>query len=87
MRTTLTIDDDLMLKIKETARATGKTYKDVINQALRSGLSAVAEKAPASYSCRTYSLGVPREADLIHALALADAMQDEEIARKLQLKK
>lgn len=39
MRTTLTLDDDLAAALKERARADGLSFKEVVNQALRRGLS------------------------------------------------
>ena len=87
MRTTLTIDDDLMLSIKRKAQDQHMSYKDVINSALREGIDLVGEKRPVSYTCRTFSLGMPREVNLNHGIDLFDTLQDEEIARKLQLKK
>jgi hypothetical protein len=37
MRTTLTLDDDVAAKLAAKARATGKPFKDVVNETLRSG--------------------------------------------------
>jgi len=39
MRTTLTLDDDLFMALNERARATGRTFKDVVNEAVRKGLA------------------------------------------------
>jgi len=38
MRTTLTIDNDLAPKLKEKARREGRSFKEVVNEALRAGL-------------------------------------------------
>ena len=38
MRTTLTLDDDVAAKLKEEARATGKSFKEVVNDSIRVGL-------------------------------------------------
>jgi hypothetical protein len=40
MRTTLTLDDDLAAELNRTARHTGRSFKDVVNAAIRRGLSA-----------------------------------------------
>lgn len=37
-RTTLTLDDDVVARLKSEARETGKSFKDVVNGALRAGL-------------------------------------------------
>lgn len=38
MRTTLTLDDDVMAKIKAKMQKTGASFKDVVNEMLRTGL-------------------------------------------------
>ena len=38
MRTTLTIDDDLAEALKARARNSGKSFKSVVNEAMRIGL-------------------------------------------------
>ena len=38
-RTTLTLDEDLALKLKELARSTDRKFKVVVNDAIRKGLS------------------------------------------------
>ncbi len=38
MRTTLTLDDDVASKLKAEARRTGRPFKEVVNETLRSGL-------------------------------------------------
>ena len=40
MRTTLTLDDDLAEKLRQAARASGRSFKEVVNEALRIGLQA-----------------------------------------------
>ena len=37
-RTTLTLDDDVVARLKSEARQTGKSLKEVVNGALRAGL-------------------------------------------------
>jgi hypothetical protein len=39
MRTTPTIDEDVAAKLKAEARRTGKAFRDVVNEALRAGLT------------------------------------------------
>ena len=39
MRTTLTLDDDVAAKLTAEARKTGRSFKDVVNTALRMGLN------------------------------------------------
>jgi hypothetical protein len=35
----LTLDDDVAVKVKSEARRSGKSFKDVVNEALRRGLT------------------------------------------------
>jgi hypothetical protein len=39
VRTTLTLDKDVAAKLKAEARRSGRTFKDVVNEALRLGLN------------------------------------------------
>ena len=38
MRTTLTLDPDVAVRVKQTARRSGKPFKHVVNDLLRAGL-------------------------------------------------
>lgn len=88
MRTTLTIDDDLIRQMKKKAHDTGSPFKEIVNMALRAGLKEIDKpKTTKPYKCKTYSLGYPPRADLDHALDLAEHLESEEIARKLSLRK
>ncbi len=40
MRTTITLEDDVAAKLSAEARKTGKPFKQVVNEALRTGLAA-----------------------------------------------
>ena len=88
MRTTLTIDERLARDLKEIAHRSGKPFKQVVNETLHAGLSA--QKAPPArrYRLKPASLGQPLPGiDLDKALQLADALEDVEIARKLEMRK
>lgn len=39
MRTTLTLEDDLARRLRELARSTDRNFKEVVNDAIRKGLS------------------------------------------------
>ena len=86
MRTTLTLDDDLAAELHRRARETGRPFKDVVNEALRAGLTTgPAPRAEISHS--TVSLELRPGFDLTHARRLATDLEDEEIVRKLELRK
>ena len=89
MRTTLTIDDGLAKALKTLAHRSGKSLKQVVNETLKAGLAA--REAPAKarrYRVAPVSLGgVMPGIDLTKALRLAEALEDDEIARKIELRK
>ncbi|MCU0242035.1 MAG: DUF2191 domain-containing protein [Vicinamibacteria bacterium] len=61
MRTTLTIDDDLAGKLKAEVRRTGKSFKAVINDSLRTGLLLRRErKARTAFRVQARDLGALR---------------------------
>ena len=57
MRTTLTLDDDVAVKLK--AAAKGRSFKAAVNDALRAGLVALEKKVPPRQPYRTcgFNLG------------------------------
>jgi hypothetical protein len=89
MRTTLTLDDDLAAALKERAKRSGRPFKEVVNLIVRQGLEAEMAPPPIRrYRLEPSSLGGARPGiDLDRALRLADALEDAEIARKLELRK
>lgn len=46
MRTTLTLDDDVVRKMKAEMRRSGKSFKETVNECLRRGLNARREMKP-----------------------------------------
>jgi hypothetical protein len=89
MRTTLTIDDKLAAALKKRAFETGKSFKEVVNEALRAGLTAgQAQPKPKPFKVKPVSMGGPQPGiNLDKALQLAGELEDEEIIRKMQLRK
>jgi len=89
MRTTLTIDDELARRLKQRAQDTDRSFKDVVNEALKLGLEQSASSpAHRPYRIKSAALGqaVPG-VDLEKALQLAGALEDAELARKMELRK
>ncbi|MGA2499126.1 MAG: DUF2191 domain-containing protein [Tepidisphaeraceae bacterium] len=81
MRTTLTIDDDIAIRLERLRKAKGASLKSVVNAALRAGVQqlAAARKTPAkTYSMPSVSLGGCRIGSLVSvsdALAIAEGEQ------------
>ena len=88
MRSTVRIDDDLLLEIRTRARAEDVSLTRMLNRTLRAGLLAATRKSgrPRHFKQRTVSMGRPR-VDLDKALALAARLEDDEVTRKLHLRK
>ncbi|MGB5161138.1 MAG: hypothetical protein WBO69_08825 [Thermoanaerobaculia bacterium] len=88
MRTTVRIEDDLLLQLKDKAVRESSSLTRVFNQTLRAGLRAEhdTKKPRRRYHEKTHSLGVPR-VDLTKALSLSTQLEDDETLRKVQLRK
>jgi hypothetical protein len=84
MRTTLTIDPDVRLLLERRMGERGQSLKEVVNEALRSGLTGDESQTP--FSTPTFDLGEPL-VPLEKALSLAGELEDEELRRRLALRK
>lgn len=84
MRTTLTIEDQVLDELKKEAHRLRKPLKTVVNEALRQGLKHL-RKPPSTkrYRSPIFSLGHPPNINLDKALTVASALEDEEIIRKM----
>ncbi len=77
MRTTLTLDPDVAVLAERMQRRSGRSFKAVVNEALRCGLHAMAEPVgqPAAYRTPAVDLGRCRIGsldDVAEALAVAE---------------
>jgi len=88
MRTTLTLDDRLAKALKALAHRTGKPFKQVVNETLQKGLAAAETPKPRPYRLTPVALGGPMPGvNIDKALRLSAALEDDEIARELDLRK
>jgi hypothetical protein len=81
MRTTLTIDDAIARALKELAHRSNKPFNQVVNETLRAGLGAPER------TLQGQAGGALPGVYLDKALALADAIEDQELAAKMRLRK
>ena len=86
MRTTVTLDADVAVKLKALARQRGISFKQALNQAVRAGLR-TRRQPPPSLTRYTQPMGLRPGINLDKALQLASALEDEEIVRKLEVRK
>jgi len=88
MRTTIRIEDELLERLKEQALRENVSLTKLVNRTLRAGMqrSRAPVRRRALYREKTYSMGAPRFV-LDKALALAAELEDEEVIRKVALRK
>jgi hypothetical protein len=86
MRTTVTLDPDVAEQLKGFARRRNLSFKAALNTAIRAGLASERGSAR-SYQVPARPMGLRAGADLTRALGIAEALEDEEIVRKLELRK
>lgn len=88
MRTTVSLDPDVASKLRELAQQRGTSFKDALNATLRAGLAGESNAgATKPYRLKPRRMGLRADVDLTHALRMAADLEDEEIVRKLQLRK
>jgi hypothetical protein len=87
MRTTVTLDPDVEKMLRAAVSQRGLTFKEALNEAVRAGLSAPRSRARSKFRQKTFSMGSEQYFRWDKALATADAIEDEELARKLSLRK
>ena len=87
MRSTVRIDDDLMVELRARAEAESVSLTRMLNRTLRAGLSVPRKQTKRRpFKQETFHMGVPR-VGVVKALSLAAELEDEEITRKLSLRK
>ncbi len=88
MRTTVRIDDELLRTLKEQAQKQNISLTRLLDRTLRAGLQALSEprRPRRRYREQTHAMGPP-SVNLDKALALAAALEDEEIVRKMKLRR
>jgi len=86
MRTTITLDPDVEQMLKSVVREREVTFKKAVNDALRAGLKGATGKRT-RFRQRTVSLGTGKGFSWDKALAMASAIEDEELIQKMALGK
>ena len=79
MRTTLTIDDDLMAQIEDLRRREGISFKGAVNRLLRAGTQCLVQPPKAKqYRTKPRKLGLRSGFDPIRLNQLADEIDAEQ---------
>ena len=82
----MSIDADIAAKLRRIARERGVSFKDALNATLRAGIGSDSGAAR-PYRLRVRALKLRPGIDLDRALRMATTLEDEEIVRKLELRK
>ncbi len=85
MRTTVTLDPDVLSAVRRLMREGNLSFKEAINSAIRAGLQVPREPKP--FRQRTFRMGPRASVDLTKALGLAATLEDEAILHKLDVRK
>ena len=81
MRTTLTLDQDIADSLKEQARLLNKPFKQVVNEALRRGMSpGIGEGPRPTYRVTPNASGLAPGVDPLKLNQLNDQLEAEEFA-------
>ena len=86
MRTTVTLEPDVQALIRAAMKERGISFKEALNSAVRTGLMQPKQKKR-HFIQRTFHLGSEQNFRWDKALATAAAIEDEELGRKLALRK
>jgi len=87
MRTTVTLDPDVERMLHTAMRERSVSFKEALNHAVRSGLSRTRGGRKRRFVQKTFSMGAEQHFRWEKALAAAEAIEDEELVRKLSLRK
>lgn len=86
MRTTVTLDPDVASLIRSSMKQKGVSFKVALNEAIRAGLNS-RRRNRTPFRQDSVPLGTEQLFRWEKALAAAEAMEDEELIRKLALRK
>lgn len=82
------IDQSLLDRLRREAVRRRVPFKHLLSRLLREGLEARPSAPKGGYRCPTFAMGAPKPGvDLTKALALAAALEDDEVARELHRRK
>lgn len=82
MRTTVTIDSDVELKLRSFMRDNGLGFKAALNQALRRGLVNTVAEDEAPYTVSARPMGLKPGIDPAHLNQLLDDLEAEEFSER-----
>ncbi len=84
MRTTVTLEADLVKKVKELAHRRGQSFKEVLNELIRQGLTSRAREPQRRYRVEPHAGGFRPGIDGGKLNQLVDQLEVEEFIGKAQ---
>lgn len=87
MRTTVTLDPDVERLLRDAMKQRSISFKEAINEATRLGLGGKRPQRTPKFTQKSFRMGEAQEFRWDKALTVADAIEDEELSRKLILRK
>ncbi len=85
MRTTVTIDPDVETLIQDVMKERSISFKQALNEAAWNGRRG--KELRPKFVQKTFHMGMCQDLNWNKALAIADALEDEELIRKMALRK
>ena len=83
----MTLDADVERLIRNAMKERGLSFKEALNQAARAGLRGERPKRRKKFVQPSFHMGAEQYFRWDKALSVAEAMEDDEIVRKLSLRK
>ena len=84
MRTTVTLEPDVAALIQKQMQERGLSFKEAVNTAIRAGLT---ESGGRPFETPTFRMGFDPAVPWNKALALSGEFEDDELTRKLAVRK
>jgi hypothetical protein len=83
----VTLDPDVERLIRDAMKQRAISFKEALNEAARLGLGAKKLPRAKKFVQKSFRMGAAQEFRWDKALAVADAIEDQELSRKLTLSK
>jgi hypothetical protein len=86
VRTTITLEPDVQALLRSAMKERGISFKEALNSAVRAGMTQAKQKRR-RFVQKSYRLGAEQNFRWDKALEAASAMEDEELGRKISVRK
>lgn len=83
MRTTVTLDPDVEMLLRQVMRERGQSFKEILNDSLRQVLTGSLHQTMGHYELKPRPMDLRPGIDLTKANQMAADLEDEEIIRKI----